>query len=749
MARIRRMEANLALWPLLSGDIAFTHVAIEGADILLEQRPDGAANWDFHPAPRDSAPAAASPGTPPAPDRPRRRIAIGVVNVTDSRITLPDPRLGTVAIEAARLQGLGSGGPETFTARLGVHGSTLAVIGEVPNAPAPIRATISTGGNHLNAQGRPGAAIGFEAAIPDYAALRPLLAALAPDMALPATLPPITATLQLGPDLRPASATLQAGEADLAAWRPGLRLARLTLAAPALDQPAEVKIEASQSGLPVTATLRLDRPAALLPWAAEAPLGVTLQAEAAGARAEASGTIQQPRRLEGAAFDLRLTMPDMLALAPLLPDPLPLRDATITARVTAEGALRGPLRIEALRIDAPALVAEGEMRLTPGKPFGIDGRLAAERIDLDALARRLPAAPAAAAAPSPAPAPAATPSAPAAPPPAATAERYVIPDIALPLAALATWHGQLDLRATQIRIEDMDWRDLHAAIAQEDDVLRIAPLTVTSPGGPVQGELRLDRTANPPTLALTLRSQGSGLDLGALRRARGEPPSIEGRAQVSIEATAYGATTRALAASLTGELGLAMVDARLARDGLLRLGPELMALLVPGAPPDGLALRCLALRVSAEDGIATTGALLTETSVGEVSGVAAVNLRSERIAARLLPDVQLFGVRVRAPVGIGGTLSAPRIGLDPGRALQQAIGDTEANRLWHTPSIDWLRGQPGAARPSSDCAEQLRLARMGADGPAPSAAAAVPAVPRELQGTAQELLRGLFGGQRR
>ncbi len=46
--------------------------------------------------------------------------------------------------------------------------------------------------------------------------------------------------------------------------------------------------------------------------------------------------------------------------------------------------------------------------------------------------------------------------------------------------------------------------------------------------------------------------------------------------------------------------------------------------------------------------------------------MAAVNLRNERLAARLLPDVQVFGVTVRAPVGVGGTLAAPRIGVEAG-----------------------------------------------------------------------------------
>ncbi|MEO3473132.1 AsmA family protein [Roseomonas sp. CAU 1739] len=769
MARIRHASANIALLPLLRGDIAFRSIAIDGADILLERAPDGTPNWVLQPPPREPAPATATPASPPAPERQRRRIAIGVVTLADSRVTLPDRRLGVVTVEMARLQGLGEGQVDSFTARVGAQGVTLALIGEAPAAPAPIRATLAAGANRLVARGRPGQGFALDAAMPDYAALRPLLAALAPAAPLPATLPALTATLRLDDDLRPLGGTLHAAAADLAVIRPGLALTRLDLAAPALDQPAEVTVEGSQAGLAFTARLTLDQAGALLPAAADVPLAVTLQAEAAGARVEASGRILRPRMLEGASFDIRAAVPDMLALAAILPDPLPLRDATFAARLVAEGPLRGPLRIETLRIAAPALAAQGELHLTPGQPFGIEGRLLADRIDLDALARRVPgatdapptpaapqAAPAESASPAPVPppeparppAPAASPE-PAAAPAAAANDRRVIPDIALPLAGLATWHGRIDLRATQARIDGMDWRDLHAVIAQEDEVLHIAPLTVTSPGGAVQGEIRIDRRADPPAVALILRSTGPGLDLAALRRARDEAPSVEGHAQIAIDVTARGATTRALAASLSGEAGFAMVDGRAVSAGLTRLGPDILALLLPGAPRDRLALRCLALRVGAEDGIATTSALFAETGAGQVSGMAAVNLRTERLAARLLPDVQVLGVTVRAPVGIGGSLSAPRIGVEPGRALTQVVGDTVANRLWRSPTVEWLRGQVPGQYPAGGCEDQLRLARMGADGPMPAPQAVVPGVPRELQGTAQDLLRGLLGGRRR
>ncbi|CAH0198992.1 hypothetical protein ROS9278_01873 [Roseomonas sp. CECT 9278] len=286
---------------------------------------------------------------------------------------------------------------------------------------------------------------------------------------------------------------------------------------------------------------------------------------------------------------------------------------------------------------------------------------------------------------------------------------------------------------------------MRGTLAMADGTARLRGFSAVTPGGPVRGEATLNAAADPPRVALSLRSEGRGLDLSALRRARGEATGIEGRAEIILNFTGQGATTRAVAATLSGELGLAVVEGRLAHEGLLRLGPDLVRLLMPGAPREGLALRCLALRMSAEAGMARSQALLVETSAGKIDGVLAVNLRTEALAARLLPDVTLLGIRVRAPVGIGGTLATPRVGVEPGRALGQVIEDTVANRLWRDPTVEWLRGQVGGGAPAGDCATQLRLARMGADGPVPAAERFVPGVPRELQGTTQEVLRGLGG----
>ena len=739
MARIRRLEAKLALLPLLRGEVAFGSIVIDGADILLERLPDGTPNWVLRAPAQDPAPAA-TPAEPRSPAA-ARRLSIAEAVLTDSTIAFPGILPAPVAIGRLRITSIGGDGPAAATARLEVAGTALTLEAETgpipppPAAPWPIRARMAAGANAITAEGSAQGPVAVSAMLPEPAALLPLLAALAPGVAPPPLLPPIEAALTLGPDRRPADLLLRLGAADLGALRSGLALRHLEARAAALDRPLNVTAEVVANGLPLAMTLRLDTLAVLLAGGAGGPVVLTAEATSGAARASATGRIGDARRLRGMTLDLRLAAPDLAALAPLIPG-VPAGETTLEARLAAPEGLSGPVRLGPFSVAAPALRAEGDITWRPGSPPGLDGRIAAARIDLDALAAR-PAAPAPAASPPGAPAQ------PAAPAPAA--DGRVIPDRPLPLALARAFNGRIEVTVDHLLVGGTDWRQGRGTLALADGTARLAPFAAVTPGGPVRGEASLDATATPPALSIALRSEGAGIDLAALRGARQEAPGIEGRAEIRLDLRGRGATTRAVAATLTGEAGLAVVGGRLARAGMLRLGPDLVGVLLPGVPQDGLEIRCLALRASAEDGMVNTPALLLETAAGRIEGVVAVNLGTEALAARLLPDITLFGVRVRAPVGVGGTLAAPRVSVEPGRAAAQVIGDAVANRLWRDPTVEWLRGRATGSPQAGDCAAQLRIARFGADGPVPPAQRVVPIVPRELQGTTQDVVRGLGG----
>lgn len=89
MVKVDRLEFEMALLPLLSGDIQVKRVVLNGADILLETNADGTPNWTF---------ASASDAEPAAPAEGGGGVKLPTVNsiaIEDARLTYRDGTTGT------------------------------------------------------------------------------------------------------------------------------------------------------------------------------------------------------------------------------------------------------------------------------------------------------------------------------------------------------------------------------------------------------------------------------------------------------------------------------------------------------------------------------------------------------------------------------------------------------------------------------------------------------------------------------
>lgn len=84
MARLKRLELEIALLPLLRGEVKVSRLVLVEPDVLLEVDEKGRGNWEFGqpPAAAESAPAAS--GTPP--------IRIGALHVEKARLAYLDRR---------------------------------------------------------------------------------------------------------------------------------------------------------------------------------------------------------------------------------------------------------------------------------------------------------------------------------------------------------------------------------------------------------------------------------------------------------------------------------------------------------------------------------------------------------------------------------------------------------------------------------------------------------------------------------
>lgn len=771
MLEARRVEVRLALLPLLARRIEIERVRLDGPDILLETLADGRRNWVF--APEPPAGGGAAPVPAPAGEAGSAaggtELRLGHVTILDGRITWQVPAAPPRTLVVPRLDARAAspGAPLRLDGMLGFAGIEATLRGEA-GAPGmllgaapgrwPIALTLEgPGGMRIAAEGDitraaagpPRTRLAIAASLAEPARL----AALFPD--LPTPLGPVSGKAVIewpGPGGAPALSGMELtlGEADLAPLQPGLRLLRLTATAPALDQPVTLAAEARLRDAPLGLAARLGPPAGLIggtPWPVQAMLRLP-----GGAEARAEGVIADPRAATGVDLALALSVPALAELAPLLPSGSaalpPLRDLRATARLSERGpGFAAGAILRGIAAESSAGDLRGDLTWVIGARPGPTGTLESRRLDLDAL--RAPAPSGAASSPGPAPAPAPAPG----PAPAPEGDRRVIPALPLPLGALRVMDADLRLSVAELVRGGVTWRDATARLVLADGRARLDPAAVTLPGGGrLSATLAADTAEAPPRLHLTAKTPTEGIELGPLLRALGLPETLTGRLALDADLAGRGQDLRAVAASLSGRLAATMPGGgRIDHRVLGGLPGEVRRLVAGLSNGEDIALRCFVARARAEDGqLRLTGAV-AETAFGRVAGEGGVNLKDETLGMRLIPDVQLGGIRLRAPVLVGGTLARPRFGVSPEAAVAGGIGAFLS--LQRTPDrglralAEALGGEDGPALPA--CAASL--AERPAEAPAqaaPQAApqtAPLPGLPRELQGPAQDLLRGLFG----
>ncbi len=570
----------------------------------------------------------------------------------------PPPLLDSLRIEAGRL-----------TWHDGVTGRT--VVADVPHAtldagsgPAQLVAEAQAAGVAIKLDATLGTAAQLTGAAPGPWPIR-MNAAVG------------DATLALEGMADPAARTLQG---------------RLEASVPDLRRLGEVL---GRPGLPPLRAIRL---AATVPAGGTTPQDVTLQVGAS----DLGGV------LPGATLNrLALTWPAGQA-ARLEADgalgPAPWR---LTAGMVPAGqgvALRG------LSLASPLGDLAGDLAVTAAPRWAVRGTVVSTRIDADAIrALRPAAAPAAPVAP---PVPAAA--------PAPATNGAVFSDVALPWARLRLADADLQADVGTLRLFGTELRTVSGHLALADGVLRLGPASFVPPEGRVDLTASLDARADAPPVAVALRA--GAFALGPLLQAFGLPGGSDGSAEIDLALHAAGASPHALAATLDGHAGLALVDGEIANAALiLLLGDVLRSAGAAGLDPGGRShVRCVALRADASSGQVTLAALKLDTARLSLDGGGGVNLGDETWALHLRPLLRLGGAGVSAPVRVTGPLRAPAVALDP------AAGTGRVGVV-----IGGLAGAPDT------CAAELAAARDGRAGPLPVADAGKPARPADL-------LRGLL-----
>jgi len=155
MVRVKRLDAQVALLPLLQRQVRVKRLVLVEPEILLETDAKGRRNWDLFPEKRSGAPAPGNGGVP--------AFHVREVRVKDGRFTYRDGASGrttTVRIDRLRILARGLEGPLTFKARGAYNGQpaeakvalgSLATL--LRNDTLPVTATAKAAGAEFTVDG--------------------------------------------------------------------------------------------------------------------------------------------------------------------------------------------------------------------------------------------------------------------------------------------------------------------------------------------------------------------------------------------------------------------------------------------------------------------------------------------------------------------------------------------------------------------------------------------------------------------
>jgi uncharacterized protein involved in outer membrane biogenesis len=667
MARIGTLEAHVALLPLLSGRVEITSIVLIGPDVLLERDAAGHDNWHFTPPERPASAPAAGEATGSRPPR----FAIGAVHVRQGQLGWRDAASGRSATLGVPRLDLTPSGTETIavTGDLLADGRTLALTGEVGSVahlldpaaatPWPVQLVLQGEAARLAVRGTiahplqgTGYALQVDLAATDlapFAAFLPVPPPKLHDAAFSARLVDTGAKL---PEVT--AMTLHVAGLALGA----VAIERADITAPGLTAPLNAEVHGAVAGQKLAMKATIGALAATLGVAGAKPAPVPVEASgtAGGAQFVVKGTLADPARLAGADLAFALRIADFAALRPLAGRDLPpWKDVALDGRIGGDLEGQGPLTLRGLALTTPPVQATGDLELRRGPHPALRGTIAAQHLDLDPLL--------AAFAPPPAAPTAAT-------PPAAPAKpTHLIPDTPLDFAALRAGDADLQLAVAALTAGGVRYSDLAGHLVLKDGHLTLDPIAATAPGGRVEGRLSADAATSD--VALTLRAPA--LALQPLAAALGQPEAATGTAFLDADLRGHGTSPHAIAATLSGRLGLGTQDAEIENAYLAKLvGSVLRAAKVPESALGGAGrtrLRCAALRLNASNGKADIAAFALDAGRVQVQGSGTIELGPETLALR--PMVRVGSVEV--PVRVGGTLRDPKPVLDPAALSRTAL----------------------------------------------------------------------------
>ncbi len=785
---LKRIEARVALLPLLTGEVDITRLVLDDPQIRFERNAAGQGNWLFAPVGSE----AARPTSAPPNHKNALKVALQSVTVHNATIIyVKAPKPITVMIGRLDARASSITSPLHFAmsatvnhepiSASGTVGPIARLTGVLSQGAWPINVKVLAGSAMVHVSGniqQPRAVSGVDFAIDGDVRDLSALDAYLPGMSLP---PIHNVQLHLRLTLArlgdmPAVTDLRvtASNSDLGSWRAGLSLTRLDAGMTSLDKPLNLSLAGQYHTQPLTFRCTVGPLGTVLEGLMGIPpssspvagqqqstmVNVDLRADLGNATLSATGGMATPMDLAGVAIKVAAQVPDLRRLEQLIGMKLPnLTNLAVSALLTDRGqGLRHAIGVNSLAISANQMQLDGSADLAFGSTPRLKAIVNMPRLDLSAFLGSTANAAGSVTNSKVEPQPQAQQA-------QATAARAlpqgVIPTTPIPFSLLRRGDADVDLSIGDLRYQGTNYRTIVAHAVLSNGKLTIRPFSAKLPGGAVSTSVTVDAGVTPPAVSANVAAPS--FDVNSLLMLLGiSPQRANGRVAFYATLSGAGNSAHAIASRLDGAMGLSMVNGTVG-DAVLNslFGKVLTSAGLPGAAtllPGPVAVRCFAARLDSKSGLGTLSAFTLDSSRLLMQGTGTVAFGSEALDLVLQPHLLVAGQSVPVPIAITGTFRKPQYGHAPPGAyaaslasLASRVAAPKGNSVLtqFAQALGLASKSKTPATSGNSCVNQLSLARLGHPGPMPAAVSAPAApvgttTPAPTQSGPQNLLRSLL-----
>jgi AsmA family protein len=253
------------------------------------------------------------------------------------------------------------------------------------------------------------------------------------------------------------------------------------------------------------------------------------------------------------------------------------------------------------------------------------------------------------------------------------AQQRIFPDSTLDVTRIRVMDADVTYKAETINAPRLPLRAASVHVKLDNGLLTADPLTFTLPQGSIAGRVQLNARRDTPVTDLDLRLSNARIEQLITKQIAGGPP-LRGALVGRVKLRGAGDSVHKAFANADGEVLVVVPGGQIRQAFAELLGinvTKALGLLL-AKDQSQTEVRCAMAHFQANDGVLRANRIIFDTGPVLGTGSGTVNLGTERMAFRIEGHPkEMRLVRLMAPITVGGPIVAPKIGIEPGKAIVQ------------------------------------------------------------------------------